>query len=359
MAYLAFVSGTGVEIAFEPAFYYSAGQGLQSYIVQLMPIGAYAFSLLVLVLPTLTLFKWRRKSDPLLTASVVLALLGLFIALIFQLKDSNEAWFISEALALILPVSAALVAMHIGLFKLNVLKGFLVWTVLVLFASMGAILLLVTRTDIAFQLRPWLTPLSLFLLSCLSGGVTLALLHPHGLKTKRVLQTGKYLISLTIITLFITSITYGLILRGHSVASALQDRAEISLVRDAWLSEAKSIIDSEQFSAGNKQVAIYSTSIGEQSIVRWIPYLVGKNPYYLRNDDLLHLVYVSKDQVQMLVRETNVRMYVEEGSAEGCAALRNDGILQIWITPNVDFAGPHNSSSLKHAIVDVECDGLR
>jgi len=208
----------------------------------------------------------------------------------------------------------------------------------------------------ALLLLPWLTPTILVIIS-LAAAITVILVA-FGKGATR--QGSGFLIrtigSLMVVALFVTSIPYGMGLRATAAITEVQGRATVSLERDLWLKSAQDLIDSGRLDSSNSNIAVYSTSRGEETLVRWIAYLAGKKSYFLRNDDLLRYIYVSTDSSDMLTRELDVQKFIEDGSRSSCLALQQAGISQIWVTPNANFDGSGASEAFVHALIDVDCD---
>ena len=358
MAFVIFLAGSTVEIAIDPLLIYESTTGITSYMIQLMPLAAIAFSLIVLMLPSMVLNPRPWKTDPLFSAAAVLSLTGLIAAIVLQLRDSNETWYLAGALALILPLSAVLIVFEVERLTNNSGNRLKLWIVTGLTSLVLTAILLLTGESTFSLVRPWFTPTLLVLIGLLSGVFYLFSFHsretPRPSRRFYVRACG----SIVIITLFITSVVYGIGLRVLALTSEVGARADVSLARDAWLAKAQDLIETGQFNPNNTSIAVYSTSEGEQTIARWIPYLANKDAYFIRDDDLLRYIYVSTGSQQMSEREALVREFIEERSSSSCLSLREDGIFQIWVTPNASFSDDNQTFDNEHNLVDVLCESL-
>lgn len=357
-AFVVFLAGSTVEIAIDPLLIYESTTGITSYMIQLMPLTAIAFSLIVLMLPSLVLNPRPWKSDPLFSAALVLSLTGLIAAIVLQLRDSNETWYLAGALALILPISAVLIVFEAERLTKNSDSRLKLWIVAGLTSMVLTAILILTRESTFLLVRPWMTPTLLILIGLIASVFCIYLFRSR----EPSQQSRRFYIracsSILIITLFVTSVVYGIGLRTLAMTTEAGTRADVSLARDAWLMNAQDLIQSGQFNPNNTSIAVYSTSEGEQTLARWIPYLANKDAYFIRNDDLLRYYYVSTGSQQMSEREDGVNEFIEEGSLSSCLSLRDDGILQIWVTPNIDFSDENQTLDYQHKLVDVSCESL-
>lgn len=358
LAFTFFLAGSTVEIAIDPSLIYESSMGIGAYAIQLMPLSAIAFSLIVFMLPSLVLNPRPWKSNPLFGAAMILSVTGLTAAVVLQLRDANETWYLAGALALILPLSAVLIVFQVGRITENSSDRIKFWIILGLTSLLLTTILLLTGESMFLLIRPWFTP-TLLVLIALIAGLLFVFTTRRGTNSP---QWRTFLVracgSFVVIALFVTSVMYGMGLRTLAVTTEITARADISLIRDSWLLKAKELIDSGQFNPDNTSIAVYSTSEGEQTIARWIPYLVKKDAYFIRNDDLLRYIYVSTGSQDMSEREAKVREFIEERSRSSCLSLQEDGILQIWVTPNTNFDQGNQGLDLQHELVDVSCESL-
>ena len=356
IAYLLFIKGGEVELAIDSALIFDAQMGMGAIGLQLLPLGASAFSLVVLLLPVITLSKRYLSRDPLVVAAFVISLMGLVATVLLELRDSNETWFIAEGMAIILPISSVLVYFVVKNLGVSSIRQKSIWVILGIFSLVSSLFLLSEGENPALLLRPWLTPSILVIIS-FAAAITVILVA-FGKGATR--QGSGFLIrtigSLMVVAMFVTSIPYGMGLRATAAITEVQGRATVSLERDLWLKSAQDLIDSGRLDSSNSNIAVYSTSRGEETLVRWIAYLAGKKSYFLRNDDLLRYIYVSTDSSDMLTRELDVQKFIEDGSRSSCLALQQAGISQIWVTPNANFDGSGASEAFVHALIDVDCD---
>jgi hypothetical protein len=357
-AFVIFLAGSTVEIAIDPLLIYESTTGITAYLIQLMPLAAIAFSLIVLMLPSLVLNPRPWKTDPLFSAALVLSLTGLIAAIVLQLRDSNETWYLAGALALILPISAVLIVFEVERLTKNSGNPLKLWMVTGLTSLVLTTFLLLTGESTFTLVRPWFTPTLLVLIGLVSGVFYLFLFHSRETPQQSRRFYVRACSSIVIITLFITSVVYGIGLRVLAVTSEVGARADVSLARDAWLMKAQDLIETGQFNPNNTSIAVYSTSEGEQTIARWIPYLANKDAYFIRDDDLLRYIYVSTGSQQMSEREALVKEFIEERSLSSCLSLQDDGILQVWVTSNANFSGENQTFDNQHNLVDVSCDSL-
>jgi hypothetical protein len=210
----------------------------------------------------------------------------------------------------------------------------------------------------ALLVRPWLTPSILILIAFVAAIAVLVAAYGPGFRKQHTGFLVRAIGALIVISLFITSIPYGMGLRVTAAIKETQGRAEVSQQRDLWLRNASEIIGAGRLKTSNSSIAIYSTSVGEETLVRWIPYLANKQAYFLRNEDLIRYIYVSTDSSEMLDRELDVKRFIEEGSLPSCLVLQGAGISQVWVTPNATFDGSRGSEAFEHDLVDVDCDSL-
>lgn len=355
VAYVIFISGSPVPILLEPAFAYDAESQWIPYLIQLLPMGAAFFSLVVLVLPNIafTGSNWRR--DPLYISALILSVFGLIVAVVFEMRDSAETWIFAEALAVALPVSSVLVVRQVTkVSKLFKDRKFLWMTSSVTALLLGALMLRGREND-SFLVRPWLAPTILIMISCFAALVTVFVLRSRLKRSHSGKVTALSVCSITIVTLFLTSLSFGFGLRAVSVVQAMNSSNDFNLARDSWLASAQSLVDSGEFDPNNSSIAVYSTSEGEQTLARWIPYLTGVSAYFIRDDDLLRNIYVSAEGKKMIDREKNVANFIENHSQESCLVLNDDGVRQIWVTPNSNFSESGEFLEYKHKLIDVIC----
>lgn len=357
-AYLLFIRGGRVDFTIDPALTFDSQMGLSTIIIQLLPLGASAFSLIVLLLPIITLsFRYLLK-DPLISAAFVIAIMGLVATVILELRDANETWFIAEGMAIILPLSSVLVYVVLKNLATSRKCHREILIVLGLFALALSTFLLSQGEASALLVRPWLTP-SILVLGSLVAAISIILVtYGRRIRRKNAGFLFRTIGALMVVTLFVTTIPYGVGLRATAAIAEVRERAAVSQERDMWIKGAQELAESGQFASDNSSVAIYSTSQGEETIVRWIPFLAGTRTYFLRDEDLLRYIYISTDSSEMFDRESNVRQFVENGSQSSCEALKEDGISQVWVTPNVNFDGSAGSALSEHSLIDVDCDSL-
>jgi hypothetical protein len=356
IAFLLHISGSETLIDIDQSLKFSSSAGLANYFLQMLPLGAYAFSIIVLILPSVLLVRNRVGKEPLVGAATTLSLSGFFVAVILQLRDSNEAWFISGSLAFILPVSAVLVSEKVQNTSTKFFRSYTIWVYIILVALILSLFLLWSRELESFQVRPWLTPALILGTSAFAWALYGVLSRKSSKESISATCLIRFVGYMLIATLFLTSIVFGIALRGQSFWNTSNSRDDISLSRDLWIQGAQELIDSGSLDPNNRALAIYSTSLGEQTLTRWIPMLAKERAYLIRSDDLVKNVFFSDQRNLMNEREAHIRQYVETGSISSCTALRNDGILQIWLTPNIDFNRESGAPNPSHRLIGVQCD---
>jgi hypothetical protein len=356
LAYFLFLYGSDSGLAIEPTLIFAQDSSVATYLTQLLPLGAYFFSLLILIAPTIALLKTSERKNPLVASSLIVGILALFMAVVLQLPASNEAWLFTGTLAIILPLSALFVWRWMLTFAESRKTSVKIWIWFYSTAIFLALILVSTRESLFFLLRPWATPAMVLIIVLLSALAVYAILKIANLGSVQTLKIKTYLTAAIVSVLFLTSITFGLSLRVTGAGTALEGRNNISQQRDQWLFGAQELISTSPFLPDTKTVAIYSISDAEETLVRWIPFFAEKPIYNFRSDDFIQNIFLKPTPDEMEIREKTVREYVETRSNPACRRLEADGVRQIWLTPNFIFNEEANIPQPVHALMDVDCD---
>lgn len=144
-------------------------------------------------------------------------------------------------------------------------------------------------------------------------------------------------------------------MRLQATISMLLDERSSSAGLDSWLGSAEETANSLKDVNEDGVIAVYSRSVGEQTLHRWIPYFAGARVYHIRDDDLVHLVYLEKDGDSMAKRQELVRRHVENQSVEACRQLEADGVTHVWMTPNANFSAGQARSAQEHSVESLTC----
>lgn len=357
-AYTLFIHGNTTEIKAEELLLWTANTGVSGYLIQVLPVLAYAFSILVWILPVVVYLFWgAKRTDPLVVAASVLAISGFVIALVFELRDANETWFLQGSLVLILPVSAYAAWEYLkphfvaqGRRK-PVIPAVLVAT----YVIPAAAFLTVGREAPILYVRPWLVPLTLVVWALLFAACMVRWSSRQDGCREEPATSWRAVISTMTSLLFLLTITYGVGLKytGAERTAARDDQITVQL--DEWIHQASLTAQTIRSDNDEGSLAVYSTVLGEQTLARWIPYLAQMPAYFIRDDDEVHLIYRSESTESMLDREMRVRNYVENQDPAACAALRDDGVTHVWLTPNKDFASASANESFDHSVISLDC----
>jgi hypothetical protein len=354
VAYILFLDGSDTGFAIEPNLLIAPESDLTQYVIQVLPLGAYLFAQLVLVVPAICLYSSSERRNPFVLSILIVGSLALVLALVVQLPSSNEAWLFAGILGLILPLSSLFVWRWITALSSSRRQSLTVWLWLGLNACLISLFLIVTREADFFLLRPWATPIAVTSLSVLSALSLLLIMKSMNIVSFKILF--RYVAGTVVSTLFLTSITFGLGLKITAASDSLDARDFVSQQRDLWLLGAQETAGSDSLLPESETLAIYSTAPTEETLVRWIPYFTKRQIYNFRSEDFIQNIFIGETTMEMQQREWAVREYVETGSRTSCEKLSQDGVTQIWLTPNFTLSSGLNSPTPIHSLMTIECE---
>lgn len=354
IAYVLFLRGSNSGFAIEPILLIAPGSDLTQYVIQTLPLGAYLFAQLVLVIPAIGLYVSSERRNPLVLSILIVGTLALVVAVVVQLPSSNEAWFFTGILGLILPLSSLFVwrwVQELGRSrKLSVTS----WFWLGLNACLISLILIITRESSYFLLRPWAIPVVVTGLSIL--GALALLVIVKAMNFYQVRRLFPYVVGTVVSILFLSSITFGLGLKVTAATGSLEARDTVSQQRDLWLLGAQNTAESDSLLPESETLAVYSTAPAEETLVRWIPYFTERQIYNFRSEDYIQNVYLGETTTEMQQREMVVREYVETGSRESCERLLGDGVTQIWLTPDFSLSSGLEIPTPIHSLMSIKCE---
>jgi hypothetical protein len=354
VAYILFLDGSDSGFAIEPSLLIAPESDLTQYVIQVLPLGAYLFAQLVLVLPAIFLYFSSERRNPFVLSILIVGLMALVLALVVQLPSSNEAWLFTGILGLILPLSSLFVWRWITSLSDSRSKSLTGWFWLGLTACLISLLLITTREADYFLLRPWATPVSVTSLSILSALSLLVIMKKMRIFSAR--RLSQYVAGTVVSALFLTSIAFGLGLKATAASNSLEARDFVSQQRDLWLLEAQKTAGSDSLLPETETLGVYSTSPAEETLVRWIPYFAKRQIYNFRSEDFIQNIYLGETTMEMQQRERAVRDYVETRSRASCEKLSHDGVTQIWLTPNFTLSSGPDIPTPIHSLISIECE---
>ncbi len=338
-----YLSGAGTEIGFEQALNFSNFTNIYLSLIALLPVLASVFSFAVMVLPTLS--SWDMiKTNSLVCTSAILSIFGLLVVFVFDFRDGNESWVITASLALIVPVSSVILWEWVSAIPLRNKRLLVILLLLSVAVSFGSSYLLLTlaSSDI-LELRPWLVPSFLIIVS-----VIVSFFWLLSTSTRLHFSYFYFLVVSSISFLFVTSVTFGIVLRIDAAITELRGGDAPSLLRDQWIETTSDFASKIQPDIQGQPVAIYSVSPGEITLTRWIPYFLNTSVYSLGTDDELVEYFTPRGEADR--RGKLVSAYVEDADQKACAQLLLDGINFIWITQGI-----HGNSMETPYLMTVKC----
>ena len=367
-AYFIFISGTGSGIAVDDRLIWTSDTSFSDFGVQLTPLAAYTFSVAVWVTPVFLLFRSRSRNEPVVLSAAGLSIVGIAVALILEMRGSNETWLLQGSLILILPVAAFAVARTGALTLAQCRRICLLWVLLPVAASLiaGSYALVMIRDSPRLLERPWLLPSVAIAAACLVAFFAVSMLKKYSTSDGIYEHKPLTVVAVAVSLLFLLSIAFGFTLRFHGGLESRAQESEYAGFVNGWLSSAQEQADSFQDVSGRGSVAVLSTSSGERILARWIPFLIQQPLYSMRTDDDVHLYFLpssteigdTNDETSdslMDQRESLISEYVLEGSLAACEQLRGDGVEFVWLTPNSDFSSETTVRDFSHSFQRLTC----
>jgi hypothetical protein len=163
----------------------------------------------------------------------------------------------------------------------------------------------------------------------------------------------KFTFAASISFLFVTSITFGLVLRVEVAVNEQRGRDSLAQVRDNWVQATSDFANSSQPDFQDTPVAIYSNSPGEITLVRWIPYFLSTPVYSLGTPDHISDYFTPQGEAER--REALVAAYVESADQIACNKLRADGLSTIWITQGIDLQSTGAPTNGSPKLLPIKC----
>lgn len=329
IASVLFLRSTATELGIEGSLADSDASSPYQWLVLLLPALVSVFSFAVMTFPVL-ISPSRWRTNGLIFVSAVLSLSGLLIIFFFDFGAGNETWFLTAALALILPTSSVLVADFLtAKYSLSPLRHWMQAMLILVLVVPTVILLLVFGDNKNLEVRPWLVPAILVVLG-LAFGVLWSWLQ-GSMSTYSTIRS----LQLTSVFLFLLAIAFGLLGRIDAATIKSNSVDQISVKRDTWIQETYLAALKFKDQIGSGPVAIYSNSPGETTLTRWIPYFLKTQAYVVASGDELPDFYAPFDE--MPKRQQLVRDFVLSGDTNACRELQEDGIDSIWITQGINL----------------------
>lgn len=342
-----FLRSTETELGIEGSLADSTASSPYQWLVFLLPTLVSVFSFAVMTFPVL-ISTSRWKSNGLFLTSAVLSISGLLVIFFFDFGSGNEAWFLTAAFALILPVSSVIVADFLS--TKNVSSSSRQWMQAVLILMLiipTALLLLIFEDNKNLELRPWLVPSMLIILGLIFGTMWTWL---QGSMTTYTIMRSLQLVSSF---LFLLAIVFGVLIRIDAAALKSDSADPISMTRDSWIYDTYLAAQEYKDQIGSGPIAIFSISPGETTLTRWIPYFLDSQAYVVSPDDELPDFFTPFDE--MPKRQQLVRDFVLLGDENACQELRQDGVDFIWMTQGINFNSSGSTVPRQPEIIPLTC----